>query len=180
MFTALMLVFIAAATAEPDIAHIADDVDGSENDAEDYNGFTFAKEPEIKSFAMSASSESGAVSILPRPQPQNVNYLSYNENLNTNLFSGAATYTYPVEALPGANGFEPSILFYYNHHGTRGVPGILGTSWSMSQSAIYRDINYTRSNTSDDFFVISFNGINERLVYDGSRYRTEHDTYLFI
>ncbi|MBI2548848.1 tandem-95 repeat protein [Candidatus Woesearchaeota archaeon] len=97
------------------------------------------------------------------------------------LFSGSAGYSYPLQVPPGVNGLQPSITINYNsHQGSR--KGIVGTGWGMSTDFIYRDIEHTRSNSSDDTFSVSLNGMTMKLVYDtvDSLYHTEHETYMYI
>src|SRR3989344_9194348 len=108
---------------------------------------------------------------------------SLNEDkFQTDLFTGAATYSYQIEVPPGINGLQPEIALSYNHHNTNGIPGVLGAGWSLNLNSIYRDIKYTVSDTSDDIFKISFNGVNDELVYVPSenRYHTKHETYFYI
>ncbi|MBI2129778.1 VCBS repeat-containing protein [Candidatus Woesearchaeota archaeon] len=99
----------------------------------------------------------------------------------TDLFTGSATYSFGLEVPPGVNGLEPSITLSYNHHQS-GSRGILGSGWGLSQDFIYRDIKYTRSDTSDDKFILHLNGMNLELVYVPSenRYHTEIESYLYI
>src|SRR3989344_2371998 len=81
------------------------------------------------------------------------------QNYNTDLFTGSASYSYPIEAAPGVNGLEPSISLSYNHHGALSPLSLLGNGWAVTSSYIYRDRNYTASNTGDDIFKIVLNGI---------------------
>ncbi len=70
----------------------------------------------------------------------------------------------------------------YNHHSALSPLSLLGNGWAITSNYIYRDINYTVSNTQDDTFKIVLNGISSELVYVPSenRYHTKHETYLFI
>src|SRR5947209_4434855 len=53
---------------------------------------------------------------------------------NTQLFPGAATYSYPIAVPPGTHGLEPLIAISYNSQATPSRPGILGTGWSLNQN----------------------------------------------
>ncbi len=86
----------------------------------------------------------------------------------TNLFPGAATYSYPIEVPQGTNGLQPSISISYNSQTAKQRPGILGAGWSLTQNYIYRDVNSTPSNTTDDEFKLILNGGFYDLVYDSS------------
>jgi hypothetical protein len=47
---------------------------------------------------------------------------------------------------------------------------------------MFRDIQYSVSDTSNDKFWLYFNGANEELIFDAAnnRYHTKHEAYLFI
>lgn len=98
----------------------------------------------------------------------------------TDLFTGAATYTYPIEVPPGTNGLKPSLFLYYNSQNTLKRQDVLGTAWVLSQNYIERDVKGTFSNVTDDGFRLVFNGKEHKLVYSSGRYHTEIETYLYI
>lgn len=99
----------------------------------------------------------------------------------TNLFTGSATYSYPLEVIPGRNGLEPQLLLYYNHN-KKNVMSEVGNGWGITSTYIVRDTKGTISDTSDDEFTLSLNGVSSKLVYVASerRYHTEHESYLKI
>lgn len=96
------------------------------------------------------------------------------------LFSGAATFSYPIELPPGINGLAPSLSISYNHHQTTRA-GVLGHGWDISTDVITRDTKGTRSDTSDDEFYLTLNGATMKLVLgqDGY-YHTEQETFIRI
>ncbi len=100
----------------------------------------------------------------------------------TNLFPGAATYTYGIELPPETNGLQPQISIIYNSQTTKQRPGIVGNGWSITQDYIYRDINSTPSNTSDDAFKLILNDAFHDLIYDSSDglYHTKIESFLKI
>ncbi|MBI2463638.1 hypothetical protein HYV57_01645 [Candidatus Peregrinibacteria bacterium] len=55
----------------------------------------------------------------------------------TSLFTGAATYTYPVEIPTGRNSFMPSVSLFYNSQNTRN-DGVVGYGWDIGESYIER------------------------------------------
>ncbi len=101
---------------------------------------------------------------------------------STSLFPGDATYTYPIEVPRGTNGLQPSLSITYSSQSVKQRPGILGAGWSVTQSYIYRDINSTPSDTTDDGFKLVFNGASHDLVYDSNEnlYRTKIETFFRI
>lgn len=90
------------------------------------------------------------------------------------LFSGTASYGYNIDILPGVAGLIPSISLSYNHHSI-GAKSVVGNGWSITENYIYRDVNGTINDTSDDFFKLHFNGVDINLVYDVEEYHTEVD-----
>ncbi len=108
--------------------------------------------------------------------------LNLQGTYQTALWPGAATYTYPIEVLPGINGLQPALSLNYNHHSTNQRPGIIGTAWTLSENYIFRDVDYSFTNISDDKFKLVLNGQTYDLVYDSfdERYHTEIESYLYI
>lgn len=100
----------------------------------------------------------------------------------TNLFPGAATYTYPIEVPKGTNNLQPSISISYNSQSVKQRHSILGAGWSLTQNYIYRDINFTPSNATDDEFKLILNGASYDLIYDkkDGLYHTETETFARI
>jgi len=103
-------------------------------------------------------------------------------SFETQLFTGAATYTYPLELPPGTNNLQPRIALSYNHQLTTNPTGIVGSAWSLSENYILRDIEYSFSDDSDDTFILMLNGESHKLVYDSSdnRFHTKVESYLNI
>lgn len=98
---------------------------------------------------------------------------------STNLFPGAATYSYPIEVPKGTNNLQPSISISYNSQSVKQRPSILGAGWSLTQSYIYRDVNFTPSNLTDDEFKLILNGASYDLIFDKNDgfYHTEAETF---
>src|SRR3989338_326607 len=59
------------------------------------------------------------------------------------------------------------------------TPSILGAGWALTQNYIYRDVNFTTSNITDDEFKLILNGASYDLVYDEKDkfYHTETETF---
>jgi len=102
-------------------------------------------------------------------------------NAGVDLLTGAATYAYPLEASPGANGMQPNLSLVYNSGAadTRIAEqaGLVGHGFELAGLGwIQRDPD------DEDTFYLNLNGVSEKLVFekkDGSNnfYRTEHETY---
>ena len=102
-------------------------------------------------------------------------------NTTMSLFTGAAIYSYSIDVPPGTNGLKPGIGLVYNSQSTK-QSGMLGNAWSLTQSYIQRDVNYTRGNVSDDEFKLVFEGATYDLIYvaSESRYHTKIESYMYV
>ena len=119
---------------------------------------------------------------LHNPQvPKSPNILIQG-NYETDLLTGEATYSYPLDLSPGTNGLKPSVSLEYNSHSTGQRPGMLGTGWSMNENYIIRDINKTIDTILDDSFKLVLNGKMHDLVYSPAeaRYHTKIESFLHI
>ncbi len=104
--------------------------------------------------------------------------LEVRGNTNVDLFTGAATFSYPIAVSPGINGLQPSLSLFYNSQSLD--TGILGTGWTLSQSYIQRDTNNSFENISNDKFRLVLEGNSYDLIYsqaDG-RYHTKIETFI--
>ena len=111
--------------------------------------------------------------------PQHPEIKLYGE-YSTNLYSGIAVYSYIIDTPKGVNGLQPTIGIYYNSESMSQRPGVLGAGWSMNYNYIYRDINSTLTDTSDDYFILYLDGNTYELVnYDGE-YRSRVDYFYRI
>jgi RHS repeat-associated protein len=198
IFMALLVVLMPAAVADAnrindiddetsDLSIAADDIDESANDAEDFGGFDLSDvNSEDQSLDISSINSQTVgqekIHAAPKTLSQTTGLLEYDEQFNTNLFSGAASYAFPIKVPFGVQGIEPSVYLSYNHHASRSLPTTVGTGWNLNLNYIYRDTKNTRSDTSDDKFVLNLNGLHEKLVFVPSenRYHTEHESYMFV
>lgn len=100
----------------------------------------------------------------------------------TNLFPGAGTYSYPIEIPKGTNNLQPSLSISYNSQSVKQMPSILGAAWSLTQNYIYHDVNFTPSNTTDDFFKLILNSASYDLIYNSADgvYHTKSETFARI
>jgi RHS repeat-associated protein len=77
-----------------------------------------------------------------------------------NNFTGAATYTIPIEVPPGRNGLAPKIELTYNSY--RGNSWV-GVGWDLDLGSIQRSTKYGVNYNAKDF-VVETNGSSEELV----------------
>jgi hypothetical protein len=85
------------------------------------------------------------------------------------LFSGAATYNYPIAVPPGRNGLQPSVALSYNSRridhlkNTESIDsGPVATGWSLGASLMevtrWNDVVYTGQLRLRDEFSLVLNG----------------------
>jgi len=100
--------------------------------------------------------------------------------------TGAATYSIPIDAVPGTNGIEPNISIVYNSQS--GI-GLLGSNWQLEglssirriPQSMYQDNNITQVNLNlTDRYELDGNRLVEVLGtygHDGTKYRTEIESF---
>jgi len=80
----------------------------------------------------------------------------------TQLFPGSATYSYGISVPSGTNGLAPELSLNYNSQSALQNPSIVGSGWSFASNYVMRNINFTLTNTSDDYYLLSLNGYSDR------------------
>ncbi|WP_407357014.1 SpvB/TcaC N-terminal domain-containing protein [Methanolobus sp. WCC5] len=107
---------------------------------------------------------------------------SKNDYFDTSLFTGSFTYTYPIETVRGKGGLEPHISLTYSSSNGKGSHGPFGSGWSVNENYIIRDTRYTPENTSDDKYILMFDGSTHDLIYveEDNSYHTETESFLKI
>ena len=85
-------------------------------------------------------------------------------NFHTDLNSGAATYSYPIQVSPGTNGLAPALALTYNSHARNSYREMVGGGWSLTQSYIQRNVEHTPANQNDDTYTLILNGQSFDLV----------------
>ena len=88
----------------------------------------------------------------------------------TDLFTGSATFTYPLWIPPGRNGIQPSLDLRYSSS-MNNLSSLVGLGWSLPQSAIYRSTpkGVFKLYTEDDFSAEIFGDYNELIVTDAAK-----------
>jgi len=98
----------------------------------------------------------------------------------TNLFPGAATYSYGIEVPKGTNDLAPSLSVSYNSQTVKQRPSFVGAGWMLSQNLVYRDINATLNDTSDDSYKLVLDNVQYELVYFDGTYHTKIESYMKV
>ncbi len=135
----------------------------------------------VMSFAANAQQTGASPYIYDAVVPKSQN-LEIKNNFMVNSFSGAATYSYSLSIPPGTNGLQPVVSVYYNSHSVGQRPGILESGWTLSESYIQRDTNYTVKNTTDDEFILILEGVSYDLIHNktNNRFHTKIESFMHI
>jgi hypothetical protein len=88
-------------------------------------------------------------------------------------FTGAATFSLPVEVPAGPGGLQPNLTLNYNSQvvdqsSNKTQPSWVGMGWSLDTGSIERDTHGTTEDTTDDTFLLSVNGMSDRVILDSS------------
>ena len=93
------------------------------------------------------------------PNPGNLAPTGAN---SVSLYTGAFTYAFPIEVLPGRNGMQPDIKLIYN---SQAGGGWLGIGWTLDTGSIFRSTkNGIPKYDLTDTFIVSIDGKSQELV----------------
>jgi YD repeat-containing protein len=93
----------------------------------------------------------------------------------TQLYTGGASYSFPLVFPEGVNGLSPRLSISYSSQSLE--PSIVGSAWSLSLDNIYRDINGSKLDTSDDEYFLFLNGNMHELAFVDGEFRTKINYY---
>ena len=84
-------------------------------------------------------------------------------------FTGAASYSIPIEVPPGPGGQQPSLSLSFNsqavnNFNARTQASWVGLGWSLEGSSIQRNMNGTPDDHDDDTFTLQVNGVGGMLL----------------
>jgi RHS repeat-associated protein len=91
------------------------------------------------------------------------------ENFQVASFSGAATYSFPIQVPPGPGGLQPELRLSYSSLPVDSASGNTqaswaGMGWSLDTGYIQRNMHGTMTWLDDDTFSISNNGIGGMML----------------
>lgn len=136
-------------------------------------------------FILSCSIISGATAESYKPylhKPSIGQYPKLNTygTYQTQLFPGSATYSYGIEVPSGTNGLAPQLSLNYNSQSVLQNPSLIGAGWSFTSNYIMRNVNFTVTNTSDDYYILNLNGYSDKVFFRNGAYNTNINVYLRI
>ena len=104
------------------------------------------------------------------------------DRFDTDLFSGSATYSYPIKIPKGTDDVAPDVSLSYSSSGARDFSAYPGIGWQINQDYVQRDSNFTPADTSDDKFKLHFKGAIYDLIYNSSDslFHTKIESHLKI
>jgi RHS repeat-associated protein len=102
------------------------------------------------------------------------------DSFQTSLFTGAATYSYPIQLPAGPGGQQPSLNLTYNSQVVDQASRLtqaswVGMGWSLETPFIERNINGSKD-VSNDIFMLTMDGISSTLVSDVTNNGDYHTT----
>ncbi len=112
------------------------------------------------------------------------NHLPTIDAFQVSNFTGAATYSYPIEVPPGPGGLQPSLLLNYNSQVVdqsiaKTQASWVGMGWSLDAGSIERNNNGTSHFTGDDTFMLNVSGVSSTIVWSNadSRYHLTDENF---
>lgn len=110
-------------------------------------------------------------------------HLPQMKNYAISQFTGAATYSFPLQLPPGPGGLQPELSLSYNSQAVDIATGVtqaswVGMGWSLETGAIVRNMNGTSDYLPDDTFTMMVGTFSSQLVpgLDG-KYHTEEESF---
>ncbi len=91
------------------------------------------------------------------------------EGFQLSTFTGAGSYSYPIQVPPGPGGLQPSLELSYNTQevdssSSRTQASWVGMGWSLDTGYIQRNMNGTPNYFGDDTFSLVMNGVGGLLL----------------
>src|SRR3989344_2575484 len=130
-------------------------------------------------FLTSTSTFAALQSVPAKTPPQ-----QQRDKFQTDLFTGGASYAYPIQVPPGTNGLAPEISLTYSSLGANDHSTRVGKGWQINHDYIERDTHFSpkETDTNDDTFKLFFQGTSYELVFVSSenRYHTKIESFLNI
>ena len=117
-----------------------------------------------------------------RAEPVARSPFGQRDRYETDLFTGSAVYSYPINVPKGTDDLTPEVSLEYNSAGAKDFRRYIGSGWQLNQDYVERDVNFTPHNLNDDKFKLHFKGGVYDLIFVSSenRYHTKTESFLNI
>ncbi len=97
-------------------------------------------------------------------------------------YTGAASYTLPLEVPSGPGGLKPDLSLSYNSQvvdsaTTLAQASWVGMGWSLDIGGIERNSNGTSSYEGDDTFMLTINGVGSNIIHDANGYHLSNENF---
>jgi YD repeat-containing protein len=95
------------------------------------------------------------------------------ESFQVSEFTGAGTYSMPIEVPPGPGGLQPNLALNYNSQivdqaDFETQASWVGMGWSLETGSIEVNTQGTKNYFDDDMYFLNVNGVSTRIVRDPS------------
>ncbi|MFZ6027927.1 MAG: RHS repeat-associated core domain-containing protein [Chloroflexota bacterium] len=104
------------------------------------------------------------------------------KDFQVSSFTGAGTYSFPIEVPSGQGGLQPALSLSYNSQTVDNASALtqaswVGMGWSFDTGYVQRNQNGTPNNLLDDSFTLNFNGTSSTVVKgtDGKYHATDEN-----
>lgn len=101
-------------------------------------------------------------------------------DVSVDLYTGNATYSYPIQVPPGTKGMQPNLSIVYSSGGSNGIPGL---GWEIAGlGCIEKSLKNGTGVYVTPPYVINLAGVRDELVYKSAddTYHTKSEQYLRI
>lgn len=105
------------------------------------------------------------------------------EAFQVSTFTGAATYSLPIEVPAGPGGFQPSLSLNYNsqvvdHSTTLSSPGWVGMGWSLDTGSI--DLKRNLSGNDHISYSLRMNGMSTEIIQTPQGLRMADESFMKV
>jgi RHS repeat-associated protein len=104
------------------------------------------------------------------------------DNFQVSNFTGAGTFSLPIEVPPGPGGLQPGLTLSYNSQVvdqslSTSQASWVGMGWSLDTGMIERNTRGTTSDKRDDTFSLTLNGVSSMIVKDSNGYHLADENF---
>jgi|GEM_PF-1068994 len=104
------------------------------------------------------------------------------DSFQVSNFTGAGTFSLPIEVPPGPGGLQPGLALSYSSQVvdqslSTNQASWVGMGWSLDTGMIERNTKGTTGNSVDDTFFLTLNGVSSMLIRDETGYHLADENF---